>query len=111
MVKAKHKNWTLQQLLLRPFRDPPGWISQPEPGPAHLWGNTTPGQLANVYTHSCTIIPVKKPVPGYETGMDPTGFCATGLLPETAHSLLLLCCHSALPDLFWLFTASLGDKK
>lgn len=31
MVTAKHKNWTLQQLLLGPFRDPPGWISPSKP--------------------------------------------------------------------------------
>lgn len=94
MVTAKHKNWTSQRLLLGPFRDPPRWISQSKPALAGPWGQhycRMAGQCVHSRVH---INSSKKSAPGYETGMDPSGFSAAGLLPEPAHSLLLLCCPS-----------------
>jgi len=62
-----------------------------------------------VYVHSCTLAPAQKPVPGYETGMDPSGFSATGLNLRI-HSCFSAAHHPS-PDWFWLFTALPGDKK
>lgn len=91
MVTAKHKNWTLQWLLLGPFRDPPRWISQSEPALVRLWGQhyyRMVGQRVRSLVH---IDSSKKICSWLWNRNGPIRLLCTGLLPEPVLSLLLLC--------------------